>query len=165
MLFVIRYMKKEGSTFKSFEELKCWKACTEVRRFISGLVLKFPKEEKFALVDNMRRAARSIRSVPGRRVLGAGMQQRRHGPLELVGAGEVQEVVLAQPDRAVGAVQSRADVEQLSVDVGPIAAETPIDETITRALARAAARSQELSLAACHQADQESEGSAARSTV
>ena len=52
------YMTK--GSFKSFEELDCWKACTEVRRFISGLLKKYPKDEKFALVDDMKRAARSV---------------------------------------------------------------------------------------------------------
>jgi hypothetical protein len=46
-------------SFKSFEELDCWKACTEVRRFITTLLRKFPKDEKFGLVDDMKRAARS----------------------------------------------------------------------------------------------------------
>jgi len=46
-------------SFKSFEDLECWRACTEVRRFITELVKKYPKEEKFALVDDMKRAARS----------------------------------------------------------------------------------------------------------
>ncbi len=46
-------------SFKSFEDLECWKTCTEVRRFITKLVKTFPKEEKFALVDDMKRAARS----------------------------------------------------------------------------------------------------------
>ncbi len=46
-------------TFKSFEELECWQACTQVRRFISELVKNFPKEEKYALVNDMKRAARS----------------------------------------------------------------------------------------------------------
>ena len=50
-------MNKES--FKTFEDLNCWKACTEVRRYITELVKKFPKEEKFALVDDMKRAARS----------------------------------------------------------------------------------------------------------
>lgn len=50
-------MRKES--FKSFEDLECWKACTEVRRFITQLVKKYPKEERFALVDDMKRAARS----------------------------------------------------------------------------------------------------------
>ena len=50
-------MSKES--FKSFEDLECWKACTEVRRFITELVKKYPKEEKFALTDDMKRAARS----------------------------------------------------------------------------------------------------------
>jgi len=52
-------MKKKKNSFSSFEDLECWKACTEVRRFISELVKGFPKEEKFALVDDMKRAARS----------------------------------------------------------------------------------------------------------
>ena len=52
-------MKKKKKSFKSFEDLECWKACTDVRRFISELVKNFPKEEKFALIDNMKRAARS----------------------------------------------------------------------------------------------------------
>jgi len=47
------------NSFKSFEELECWKACTDVRRFISELVKNYPKEEKYSLVDDMKRAARS----------------------------------------------------------------------------------------------------------
>jgi hypothetical protein len=35
------------------------KACTEVRRFITTLVRKYPKDEKFGLVDDMKRAGRS----------------------------------------------------------------------------------------------------------
>jgi len=54
-----RIEKKANGSFKSFEELECWKACTEVRRFITKLVKKFPREEKFALTDDMKRAARS----------------------------------------------------------------------------------------------------------
>ncbi|PXF56175.1 MAG: four helix bundle protein [Deltaproteobacteria bacterium] len=46
-------------SFKSFEDLECWKACTEVRRFITELVKKYPKDEKYSLVDDMKRAARS----------------------------------------------------------------------------------------------------------
>jgi len=51
--------KKDMKRLKSFEELECWKACTEVRRFITQLVKTYPKEEKFGLVDDMKRAARS----------------------------------------------------------------------------------------------------------
>lgn len=50
---------KAKESFKSFEDLECWRACTEVRRFISELIKKYPKDEKFALVDDMKRAARS----------------------------------------------------------------------------------------------------------
>jgi len=46
-------------SFRSFEDLECWKACTEVRRFITDLVEKYPKEEEFALTDDMKRASRS----------------------------------------------------------------------------------------------------------
>jgi four helix bundle protein len=55
-------VNKKGSPkkrFTSFEELDAWKACVEVRRFISRLVKKYPPEEKFRLVDDMTRAARS----------------------------------------------------------------------------------------------------------
>jgi four helix bundle protein len=45
--------------FTSFEELDAWKACTNVRCFISKLVKKYPPEEKFRLVDDMLRSSRS----------------------------------------------------------------------------------------------------------
>ncbi|MGD8880786.1 MAG: four helix bundle protein [Desulfobacterales bacterium] len=47
------------TSFKSFEDLQCWQACREVRIFISELVKSYPKEERFSIVDNMKRAARS----------------------------------------------------------------------------------------------------------
>jgi four helix bundle protein len=53
----MRGMAKDS--LKSFEDLECWKACTEMRRFIIELVRKYPKEEKYSLVDDMKRAARS----------------------------------------------------------------------------------------------------------
>ena len=46
-------------SFRSFEDLECWKACTEVRRFVTEFIKEFPKDERFALVDDMKRAARS----------------------------------------------------------------------------------------------------------
>ena len=49
----------QKKSFKSFEELECWEACREVRKFIIQLVKKYPSEEKYALVDDMKRAARS----------------------------------------------------------------------------------------------------------
>ena len=46
-------MTKES--FRSFEDLECWKACTEVRRFITELVKKYPKDEKYSheLIDQL----------------------------------------------------------------------------------------------------------------
>jgi len=49
-----------NNNFKSFEELECWKACREVRIYIANIVKKYPYNEKFSLVDNMLRSARSI---------------------------------------------------------------------------------------------------------
>jgi len=49
-------MKKK---ITSFEELECWKACRDVRRFVSEIIKKFPAEEKYALTDGMRRSSRS----------------------------------------------------------------------------------------------------------
>ncbi|MGE0560206.1 MAG: four helix bundle protein [Flavobacteriales bacterium] len=45
---------------RSFEELECWKACTELRRFVSNLIKKFPKEEQYDLISQMKRASRSV---------------------------------------------------------------------------------------------------------
>ena len=45
---------------KDFRELKCWQACRKLRRFVSTQVIpKLPKEEKYHLVDQLVRAARS----------------------------------------------------------------------------------------------------------
>ena len=44
---------------KSFEDLECWKACVEVRKYVSVLIKKFPASEKYDMVDNMKRAAHS----------------------------------------------------------------------------------------------------------
>jgi len=51
--------KDNKKCIRSFEDLECWKACTEVRRFITELVKKYPKVEQFSIVDDMKRAARS----------------------------------------------------------------------------------------------------------
>ena len=50
---------KEKIQIKSFEDLECWKACVEVRKFISQIIKKFPSSEKYDLVDNIKRASRS----------------------------------------------------------------------------------------------------------
>jgi four helix bundle protein len=48
-----------AGSLRSFEDLDCWKAATEVRRYVIELVKKFPDKEKYALSDDMTRAARS----------------------------------------------------------------------------------------------------------
>ena len=45
---------------RTFEDLECWKACRELRLFVSKEVLPvLPREEKFRLGDQLLRAARS----------------------------------------------------------------------------------------------------------
>lgn len=44
---------------KSFEDLECWKACTELRRLIRELIKKFPADEKFGLISQIKNASRS----------------------------------------------------------------------------------------------------------
>ena len=44
----------------SFEDLDCWKKTTDLRRKLSQVVKTFPSEEKFRLVDQIVRAARSV---------------------------------------------------------------------------------------------------------
>ena len=60
MLFVIGGGVFMGGTLKTFEDLECWKAANEVRRFVMKLVKKFPPEEKYSLANNMTRASRSV---------------------------------------------------------------------------------------------------------
>ena len=43
----------------SFEDLDAWKLARELRKKISLVVKKFPKEETYSLVDQMKRASRS----------------------------------------------------------------------------------------------------------
>ena len=47
------------TSYKSFEDLDCWKAATVVRRNVKDTIKKFPAHERFDLTDNMRRASRS----------------------------------------------------------------------------------------------------------
>ena len=45
---------------RSFEDLECWKTCTEMRRFVSILIKNFPKDEQYGLTSQMKRASRSV---------------------------------------------------------------------------------------------------------
>jgi len=47
-------------TVRNFEDLECWKACRELRLFVSGnIVPLLPKSEQYRLGDQLIRAARS----------------------------------------------------------------------------------------------------------
>ena len=56
-----RAMKTEkGPAVRSFEDLECWRACRELRRFVAFEVIPaLPKEERYRLGDQLLRAARS----------------------------------------------------------------------------------------------------------
>lgn len=45
---------------RSFEDLECWKACSDFRKFIRIIIRKMPPEEKYEVVSQMKRASRSI---------------------------------------------------------------------------------------------------------
>ena len=45
---------------KTFEDLKCWQACRELRLFVDEKIVPIlPKEEKYRLSDQLIRASRS----------------------------------------------------------------------------------------------------------
>jgi four helix bundle protein len=44
----------------SFESLEVWKKCRQFRIEISDLLKAFPDEEKYRLIDQLKRSARSI---------------------------------------------------------------------------------------------------------
>jgi len=43
-----------------FEDLEVWKKCRQLRIEISELLKKFPDEEKYRLIDQLKRSSRSI---------------------------------------------------------------------------------------------------------
>ncbi len=47
------------SGYRNFQDLECWKACVEFRRYVSRLLKKFPKSETYNLISQMRKASRS----------------------------------------------------------------------------------------------------------
>jgi four helix bundle protein len=50
----------ERTSFKTFEDLECWKECRTLRLFIAkDLVPVLPREERYRLGDQLLRAARS----------------------------------------------------------------------------------------------------------
>jgi four helix bundle protein len=48
------------SEFRTFEDLDCWKAGRELRKWVSQQVGTLPKEEKFILWSQLTRSARSV---------------------------------------------------------------------------------------------------------
>jgi len=44
----------------SFEDLEVWKKCREFKKDVSGNIRQFPKNEEFRLVDQLKRASRSV---------------------------------------------------------------------------------------------------------
>lgn len=44
----------------SFTELDCWKEARELRKEISQLTKRFPKEEKYDLTSQIKRSSRSV---------------------------------------------------------------------------------------------------------
>ena len=48
------------SKLKTFEDLECWKACRDLRRFVAKEILPvLPKDERYRLGDQILRSARS----------------------------------------------------------------------------------------------------------
>ncbi len=48
------------ASLNSFEELQCWKKARSLRIKIREHYIKFPPEEKYLLVDQLKRATRSV---------------------------------------------------------------------------------------------------------
>ena len=49
-----------AETYKSFEELDCWKAGKDVGFFFRDVIKHLPKEEKYMIVSQIKRASRSV---------------------------------------------------------------------------------------------------------
>ena len=49
----------KSTSFRTFEDLECWQACSELRMFAAKVCKKLPKEEEYRLKDQILRSARS----------------------------------------------------------------------------------------------------------
>ncbi len=52
-------MGSNKAEFRTFEDLECWKACRDLRRFAAIITKQLPREENYRLKDQILRAARS----------------------------------------------------------------------------------------------------------
>jgi four helix bundle protein len=52
-------MGNSKTELRTFEDLECWKACRDLRRFAAMIAKKLPREEEYRLKDQILRAARS----------------------------------------------------------------------------------------------------------
>ncbi len=52
-------MERNKAELKTFEDLECWKACRDLRKFAAMITKKLPREEGYRLKDQILRAARS----------------------------------------------------------------------------------------------------------
>ena len=53
-------MKAVSRPIRSFEDLDCWKASRDLRRFVAAEIIpKLPKDERYRMGDQLLRAARS----------------------------------------------------------------------------------------------------------
>ena len=60
--FDIMFTKKEGGMALDYRELEVWQMSMELCEQVYGLVRQFPSDERYALGDQLRRAAVSIPS-------------------------------------------------------------------------------------------------------
>src|SRR5687767_10728206 len=56
-------MRQQKSQIRSFEDLLAWRACRELRLFVSRFVRKLPKDEKYRLGDQMIRSSRATSAL------------------------------------------------------------------------------------------------------
>ena len=51
---------RKMSEFRTFEDLKAWQACRDLRRFVSKTIIpRLPRSEQFRLVDQLYRCSRA----------------------------------------------------------------------------------------------------------
>ena len=53
-------MGSDGNKTQTFEDLRVWQQCRELRSKVSSLVRRFPRSEQYRLVDQLLRASRSV---------------------------------------------------------------------------------------------------------
>jgi len=103
--------KKTGGTFKSYRDLEVWQKAMALAKNIYRATVDFPSEERFGLVNQMRRAAVSIPSNIAEGHARSGAREfQRFVSIALGSVAELETQVILSTDLSYLVNQTKEDL-------------------------------------------------------